>query len=75
MAPRAYEIRFRGEAGPTLLAAFSDFPARADRGLTVLHCAVEDQAGLFGVLNRVESLGLELVEVRSIVDAGGEDGE
>jgi hypothetical protein len=33
---------------------------------TVLHGPVEDQTGLHGLLDRIQSLGLELVEVRRL---------
>jgi hypothetical protein len=33
---------------------------------TVLHGPVEDQAGLHGLLDRIQSLGLELIEVRRL---------
>ena len=33
---------------------------------TVLHGPVTDQAGLHGLLDRIQSLGLELIEVRRL---------
>jgi hypothetical protein len=39
---------------------------------TVLEGAVDDGAALHGVLRRIEALGLELVEVRRLVDDVGE---
>ena len=33
---------------------------------TVLHGPVADQAGLHGLLDRIQSLGLELIEVRRL---------
>jgi hypothetical protein len=33
---------------------------------TVLYGPVQDQAALYGLLNRIQSLGLELVEIRQL---------
>jgi hypothetical protein len=59
-----YVIRVRGVLGGSLLAAFPEFAVRTDRGDTVLRGALPDQAALHGVLVQIESLGLELIEVR-----------
>ena len=59
-----YEIRVRGLLGETLLGAFPGLRARAQETETVLTGALPDQAALFGVLSHIESLGLELLEVR-----------
>ena len=58
------EIRVRGLLGETLLAGFPSFEARERDGETLLTGTVADQAALFGVLSQVESLGLELLEIR-----------
>ena len=66
-ASARYLIRINGHLGATLLSAF---PAlnweRRDRE-TVL-TGVLDRPGLHGVLAEIESLGLELLEVRQITD-------
>ena len=63
--PLQCEFRIRGQLGETLLAAFPDLDAaRRDRE-TVLAGVLPDQAALFGVIARIEALGLELLEVRS----------
>jgi hypothetical protein len=59
-----YEIRVRGVLGTTLRGAFPGLRARADRGDTVLRGWLPDQAALHGVLAQIESLNLELIEVR-----------
>ena len=63
-----YELAFRGEPGPVTRAAFPEFELRSEKGLTVFRGEFVDQAGLHGVIERVNSLGLELVDVRLIVD-------
>ena len=63
-----YEIAFRGEPGPVTRAAFPEFELGCEKGLTVFRGEFVDQAGLHGVIERVNSLGLELVDVRHIAD-------
>ena len=62
--PVCYEIRVCGLLGGTLRGAFPGLRARADGTQTVLSGPVADQAALYGVLDQIEALGLELVEVR-----------
>jgi hypothetical protein len=59
-----YEIRIRGHLSPTLLAAFPALHATVRHGETVLIGALADQSALFGVLAQIESLGLDLLELR-----------
>jgi hypothetical protein len=56
-----FEIKFRGEPGPALRAAFPEFVLRPEHGMTVLHGEFVDQAALLGAIERINSLGLELV--------------
>ena len=60
----SYQIRIRGRLGRTMRAAFPDLYVQAQGEDTVLTGALADQAALYGVLARIEALGLELVEVR-----------
>ena len=57
-----YQVRVRGRLSQTLLGAFPELHAQARGGETVLAGQL-DQAALFGVLDRVEALGLELLQV------------
>lgn len=69
--PRAggsYEIRVRGRLSASLVAAFEGMRASVEPVATVLHGPVQDQAALSGLLERIQSLGLELVEVRRLPD-------
>jgi hypothetical protein len=59
-----YEIRVRGRLGETLTGAFDGLTATASTADTVLRGEIADQAALHGVLQRIESLGLELLDIR-----------
>jgi hypothetical protein len=61
--PRTYRVTFLGEIGPATRAAFSEMEARVEHGRTVLSAELPDQAALFSVLNRIHSLGLDLVHL------------
>jgi hypothetical protein len=63
---RQYEIRVRGRVGKSLLSRFEGFDAEIEPAETVLRGDVSDQAALHGVLDRIQDLGLELVEVRRV---------
>ena len=65
-----YQISVRGRLGRTMRAAFPALDADAQGEDTLLAGALADQAALFGVLARIEALGLELVEVRRCESPG-----
>jgi hypothetical protein len=74
-----YEVRVRGKLSRTLALEFEQLALAAEVAPveTVLSGPVEDQAALHGLLRRIESLGLELLEVRRFppnADAAHEDG-
>jgi len=71
MAVLRYEVTFKGEAGAALRVAFDEFTVSTGHGVTVLRCDLPDHSALHGVLKRIESLGLELIDVRLI--ANGHD--
>ena len=60
--PVHYQVRVRGRVGPAASEAFADFGVHVEPTATVLSGAF-DQAALHGLLARVRSLGLELVDV------------
>ena len=65
----AYEIRIRGRLSDTLLQAFDGMGASFKSVETVLHGPLADQAALHALLDRVQALGLELVDVRRLPDS------
>ena len=65
---RSYEIRVRGRLSDSLVAAFEGMNASVEPVETVLHGPVQDQAALYGLLDRIQALGLELLEVRRLPD-------
>lgn len=62
----SYEIRIKGELHNQALAAFAEFAASTRPAETILSGAIPD---LYGLLRRISSLGLELVEVRQLSEA------
>jgi hypothetical protein len=66
VTPADYEIRIRGRLSDSLSGAFEDFTAAVKPAETVMRGEVRDQSELHGVLERIQSLGLELIEVRRI---------
>jgi hypothetical protein len=64
----SYEIRIKGRLSDSLIAAFEELNATVEPVETVLHGPVADQAALYGLLDRIQALGLELVEVRRLPD-------
>jgi hypothetical protein len=59
-----YEIRIRGRISESLREAFGDLVVSVNPAETVVCGPDLDQAALYGVLERIQALGLELVEVR-----------
>jgi hypothetical protein len=70
----SYEIRIKGRLSDSLVAAFEGLTATVEPVETVLHGPVQDQTSLHGLLDRIQSLGLELVEIRRLPAAPDEDG-
>jgi hypothetical protein len=62
----SYEIHIKGRVSDELLGAFEGMDATVQSVETVLRGPVIDQAALHGLLDRIQALGLELVEVRRV---------
>jgi hypothetical protein len=61
-----YEIRVRGLMGDAVLKRFEEFEVEIAPVETVLRGEIRDQSELHGLLSRIESLGLELVEIKQV---------
>ena len=70
--PRAYEIKIRGVASDLIRAEFDDVELWDAPGATWLRTSGADTAALYGLINRIEALGLVLLKVDA-VDAGESD--
>ena len=61
-----YEIRVDGHMSETLTEAFPELDHVVMSGQTVLYGPVIDEAQLYGLLTRFQSLGLRVVEMREL---------
>jgi hypothetical protein len=65
-APALYVIRINGHLGATLLSAFPAMVSQRHGAHTVL-TGLLDRSALYGVLDEIEALGLDLLEVRQLM--------
>jgi hypothetical protein len=66
VASAGYEIRIKGRLSDTMSSAFEDFTAAMTPAETTLRGELRDQSELHGLLEQIQSLGLELIEVRRL---------
>ena len=66
MRSRTYEVTFAGEAGDIVLAEFDDCEVSVGPGATTLRLEIPDQGVLYGLLHRIASFGLELIDVNVV---------
>jgi len=71
--PYSYQITISGDLGDVGREAFGDFKIEPCEATTVLTACL-DQAALYGTLNRIMSLGLELVRLDRVTDGRTTDG-
>jgi hypothetical protein len=72
VASTDYEIRIKGRLSDSLSGAFEDFTASVKPAETVMRGELRDQSELHGVLHQIQSLGLELIEVRRLENDRGD---
>jgi hypothetical protein len=70
---RTYEITFAGQAGTVLQAEFDDCEISVGPSTTTLHLQLADQGALHGLLQRIASFGLELIDVSVVPPADVRD--
>jgi hypothetical protein len=63
---KTYEITFVGQAGSVLCAEFDDCEVSVGPGTTTLRAELPDQGALQGLLQRINGLGLELIDMRVV---------
>lgn len=63
-----YEIRVTGVLPPEALLDFDSLTASVEPVETVLHGPIQDQAALNGLLARLETFGVQLLEIRRLQD-------
>jgi hypothetical protein len=64
--PDLYSIRISGQLGPIALAAFPSMVSQL-KGSDTLLTGVLDRSALYGVLAEIETLGLDLIELRLLL--------
>ncbi len=65
MEKARYRISVRGRLGDRLEAAFSEMSLEPGDGETAIVGEVRDQAHLYGILDQIRNLGLELICVNA----------
>lgn len=68
MPPSNYEIRVVGVLPPEALIDFERLTASVEPVETVLHGPLRDQAALNGLLARLQTFGVQVLEVRRLHD-------
>ena len=63
---QVFVITVTGEMDESLRGEFEDLELSVDRGVTRLRVVSADPSVLHGVLHRVETFGLELLDVRQV---------
>jgi hypothetical protein len=72
-AGKTYRIVVRSELSERYAAAFEEMEMETNSGLTVLTGKIIDQPHLYGILERVSSLGLELLSVECLPEGTEDD--
>jgi hypothetical protein len=70
MTFRSYEVRVMGPIPSTLVESVGAAGVSEEPAQTVILTGPADQAALLGLLARLRSLGIELVEVRQLGEVG-----
>jgi len=66
VGPQTYEITFIGQAGSALSAEFDDCEVIIGPGTTTLRAELPDQGALWGIVQRIIGLGLEVIHMHLI---------
>lgn len=71
VSPSYYQIRIVGMLPPEALADFEPLTASEEPVETVLHGQLRDQAALHVLLDRLQTFGVKVLEVRRMHSEGG----
>ena len=63
---RIYEITFVGRADAVLHAEFDDCEVTVESGTTTLRAEVPDQAALWGLMERINGLRLDVIDMHLV---------
>jgi hypothetical protein len=66
MPEATYQVRVSGVIPAELLAELRDLTVSVEPPETVLHGSLPDQSAVVGLISRIHSLGLHLIEVRRL---------
>ena len=58
-----YQLTIRGEMSDVIQAEFADFELQVSHGETHLQADLPDSAALYGLIGRIEALGLVLLDL------------
>ena len=66
MRAQIYEITFLGQAGDAVRAEFDDCEVTTGPGTTTLRAELPDRGALSGLIERISSLGLDMIHMRMV---------
>ncbi len=66
MQSRIYEITFVGRADAALYAEFDDCEVTVESGTTTLRAEVPDQTALWGLMERINGLRLDVIDMHLV---------
>jgi hypothetical protein len=69
---KVYRIVVRSELGDRYASAFEGMRMETEEGRTILTGEVKDQPHLFGILDRLNGLGLELPSVEALPEGANQ---
>ena len=68
---KTYEITFLGQAGTALSVEFDDCEVTIGPGTTTLRAELPDRGALTGLIERINSLGLDVIDVSLVAPRSG----
>ena len=71
MQAQTYKVTFLGRAGTTLRAEFDDCEVTIGPGTTTLRAELPDRGALSGLMERINSLGLDVIDVSLVAPPPG----